>query len=269
MPSPFPGMDPYIEDEELWSDFHHGFIWCLAVALGNVLPKGLVANCEQRVYVLPRRSIIAPDVLLRPKNSESSSYTPKLRTGNTTVLERGQPQVVIEAYPEEIKESYITIRTKTDRLQIITIIEFLSPTNKSLYGEGQKKYLNKQDEILMSDTHLLEVDFLRGGAHTVSAPKEKLALYGTWDYLISLHKVTNRNHFSCWLNKIQESLPCIRVPLLEDMEDVLIDLQEVFNSTYDSGQFIEKIDYSKEPSTLFTDEEERWMDNLLREKGYR
>ena len=34
MPSPFPGMDPYLEDPSVWMDFHESFItyqWAAAV----------------------------------------------------------------------------------------------------------------------------------------------------------------------------------------------------------------------------------------------
>lgn len=38
MASPFPGMDPYLEDPAFWPDFHHRFLenWCDALA--DLLP---------------------------------------------------------------------------------------------------------------------------------------------------------------------------------------------------------------------------------------
>ena len=33
MPSPFPGMDPYLESREVFPDFHDSFIFCLREAI--------------------------------------------------------------------------------------------------------------------------------------------------------------------------------------------------------------------------------------------
>ncbi|MFA0775855.1 MAG: hypothetical protein THHGLFOP_001379, partial [Candidatus Fervidibacter sp.] len=50
MPSPFPGMDPFIEGQ-LWDDFHSRFVPELAAALmPKVRPKYLV-TVERRVYL--------------------------------------------------------------------------------------------------------------------------------------------------------------------------------------------------------------------------
>ena len=50
MPSPFPGMDPYLDDAALWSAFQRQFVACLH----HILLPGLVdryrARVGQRVY---------------------------------------------------------------------------------------------------------------------------------------------------------------------------------------------------------------------------
>ncbi|HEV2948984.1 MAG TPA: DUF4058 family protein, partial [Gemmataceae bacterium] len=33
MPSPFPGMDPFLEDPKLWPEFQHLLVTCLYQAL--------------------------------------------------------------------------------------------------------------------------------------------------------------------------------------------------------------------------------------------
>jgi hypothetical protein len=45
MPSPFPGMDPYLEDEALWPVFHHQLVTCLY----QILLPGLVDRYRARV----------------------------------------------------------------------------------------------------------------------------------------------------------------------------------------------------------------------------
>ncbi len=63
MRSPFPGMDPYLE--QFWGDVHHRLITYLSDAIQKQLPGDLRARVDERVYVEPedgngRR--IVPDV---------------------------------------------------------------------------------------------------------------------------------------------------------------------------------------------------------------
>jgi hypothetical protein len=61
MPSPFPGMDPFIEGQ-VWEDFHHRFIDEIAVAITPSLRPRYVARVEVQVYLEheaeERRSIV-------------------------------------------------------------------------------------------------------------------------------------------------------------------------------------------------------------------
>ena len=51
MPSPFPGMDPFLEDPGLWPDVHHALISELQAFLNQNLSKRYVARVEERVYL--------------------------------------------------------------------------------------------------------------------------------------------------------------------------------------------------------------------------
>src|SRR4051812_46416074 len=51
MKSPFPGMDPYIEDRRLWKDFHNHLIVRIKEAIADVLPKGYVVRTGARSYI--------------------------------------------------------------------------------------------------------------------------------------------------------------------------------------------------------------------------
>ena len=266
MPSPFPGMDPYIERKHSWRNFHTFFLTYLATKLNSLLPAEFGASCEGRIYVLPNQSMLYPDVRVH----QIKPIVKEPKNEYIAVLERGAPSGVIVEYPEELKERYIEIHTIGDEEErVVTIIELLSPTNKDTRSDGNELYKKKQDKILKSDINLLEIDFLRSGIHTIATPKYRLDLNGTWDYLVGLHRCTERYHYVYWFIKMQEFLPCVQIPLIEGVPDVIIDLQEVFNQVYDSTDYSRRIDYSKPPEILISDEEEIWMDNLLREKGYR
>ena len=50
MPSPFPGMDPFLEFQE-WEDFHYSFNAAIRDALSSRLAPRYLVRAERRVYV--------------------------------------------------------------------------------------------------------------------------------------------------------------------------------------------------------------------------
>jgi hypothetical protein len=64
VPSPFPGMDPYLETPDLWPDVHSNLIIGCQEALNHAIRPNYVARVELRVYISndddPVRQII-PD----------------------------------------------------------------------------------------------------------------------------------------------------------------------------------------------------------------
>ena len=110
MPSPFPGMDPYLETPRLWPDVHHALISEMQAALNSVLRQHYVARVELRVYITdqddPGMEVIVPDV----------------RIENSRMID------------DEIKEARIEIRRRESN-DLVTVIEVLSPANK-IRGAG-------------------------------------------------------------------------------------------------------------------------------------
>src|SRR5437868_6265649 len=187
MPGPFPGMDPYLEDPAVWQGVHNTFITYLWAALNAALPPQYAAQVEERYYVVhPDRQII-PDLTVRRWQPVTS--TPPAE-GSVAVAPAIaiDPPLVLKTLPFEVKETYINIVTLKERSRIVTTIEILSPTNKALGTEGWRLYKQKQEEVLASQTHLIEIDLLRQGEHTVAAPKAPLLREGHWDYIVSLHR---------------------------------------------------------------------------------
>lgn len=55
MPSPFPGMDPFLEDGRLWPDFHNTLVECLRETLQTALPPAYeVCVGERYIEILHR-----------------------------------------------------------------------------------------------------------------------------------------------------------------------------------------------------------------------
>ena len=66
MPSPFPGMDPYVEAEGFWRNFLFRYVPAMADAIAATLPERYIVRVEEDVYLhelsaQERRLIGRPD----------------------------------------------------------------------------------------------------------------------------------------------------------------------------------------------------------------
>ncbi len=263
MPGPFPGMDPFLESRSEWRDAHEGLITYIRDDLNRTLPRNYRAKIDEHVYVMPDRRPLVPDiaVLSRPA---------KFVRESTAVLESPDAPVHLSLPSDpEIRESFIEIVAVADMERPVTVIELLSPTNKTP-GRGRDEYLAKQYVILQSSTHLVEIDLLRAGADTAAAPRGVFAEQPeSAGYVVVLHRAGNGRNFEAWPWNVRERMPRIAIPLGPGEKDVVLDLQQIFDRNYDAGAYDRFLDYSKDPEPPLTGEDAEWMDALLREKGLR
>src|SRR5262245_61899907 len=107
MRTPFPGMDPYLEDPAFWSDFHARFVtyWCDYLA--DRLPDPYEARLNERVNLvaMPQETIklIYPDVALSQGPERAKGWG---GAGGTLLLE---PVNVPHAVFEEVRETRVEI----------------------------------------------------------------------------------------------------------------------------------------------------------------
>jgi hypothetical protein len=136
MPSPFPGMNPYLEQAEIGHDFHMRICPATAEMLTAQVRPAYIVMIDEHTFIqeLP---------------TESRTRFP------TVDLER---------------ITFVEIRDRAHR-QLVTVIEFLSPSNKKP-GPHHEQYLAKRAQILASPVHFVEIDLLRGGPRM---PLEDLA----------------------------------------------------------------------------------------------
>ena len=265
MPSPFPGMNPYLENPDFWTAFHNRFIFCVSAALNRALPGSYFADIEERVYILPDEKhtyIHDVGVTDRPQIGEN------LQRGGVALAAEVDAPFRVGFYLEDVHEPYLEIRSDKGRGPIVTAIELLSPTNKD-GNPGRESYLNKQADLLTSKTHFIEIDLLRAGTHTVAAPLELMPKKVERDYLVCLHRAGMGDSFDIWPNRLRNRLPRIAVPLEEGVPDVALDLQAVLNYCYDESSYERGLDYRSKPIPPLSPEDAAWADALLREKGLR
>ncbi len=174
MPSPFPGMDPYLEDPGLWPDVHHGLISEIQAVLNAQLRPKYHVRVEERVYISdendPGRAVIIPDLRIADRpGTEATSFQPS----GVATLEVAEPVEVTTLIDDEIHEARLEVVDRGLR-QVVTVIEVVSPTNKIHGSRGRDSYLKKRQEVMRSPSHWAEIDLLRAGVPLrVREPSER------------------------------------------------------------------------------------------------
>ncbi len=130
MPSPFPGMDPYLECTARWPTFHHQMILGVAEALQPSLGDRYRLRFAARVYKI-RQALF------------------------TSVVE------------DEHKESFVELRDRAaDKL--VTQIELSSPANRT-NAESRTAYLRQRAGSEKAGAHVVELDLVLEGSTLLAA----------------------------------------------------------------------------------------------------
>ncbi len=138
MPSPFPGMDPYLEHPKLWGYFQHQVLACLY----QILLPGLVDRYRARVGN-------------RTYTSEMALFTSIIKEDHT--------------------EEFIEVRNRTDG-RLVTLIEVVSPANKATPA-GRQAYLDQRKAGVTQRAGIVEIDLVLQGKPTLTFARDGLPDY--------------------------------------------------------------------------------------------
>ncbi len=228
------GVDPYIE-RQCWRDFHGEFIYTIrALLVPHLLPK-YVAQVEERVYVSSdsdddNRQQYQPDVSIVRESAESFSA----EGGVQTLI---KPELRTLPMPEEVKERYLAIYTREDR-ELVTVIELLSPTNKRPNSDGRREYLAKRQQIIQTTVNLVEIDLLLEGERMPTVePLPK------GDFYVFVARGNRRPVVEVYAWTLEKPLPTVPIPLLPEDPDVLLNLQQAYEQTFQRGRYDAIINY--------------------------
>ncbi|NJK67150.1 MAG: DUF4058 family protein [Microcoleus sp. CSU_2_2] len=265
MPSPFPGMDPYLEHPDFWQETHHWLISAIAASLvPQIRPKYEIA-IDKRIYEItdPNDSngdsllVGIPDVAIKRQ-----SNTPDVPTRSVTTVAIALPTMVKVPIPEKIKQAYLEVREMATK-QVVTAIEILSPVNKRS-GEGRMTYLKKRQSILGSLTHLVEIDLLRSWE---SMPTLNSSIKS--DYRVLVSRSDRRPFAELYAFNLRDSLPVFLLPLREEDVEPIVNLPELFAGVYDRAGYDYRIDYDRVPVPSLSEENLVWAKELLQAIGLR
>jgi hypothetical protein len=250
-------MDPYLEDQVAWSDFHIALIAYGRDALSVGLPDHYVARMGEQIRLVSPDAVVAvlyPDVALsrEPKSVRDPAHSAV--TGTMTVEPVTVP--LHKGELEEIRDTWIELR-KLPEFELVTVIEILSPTNKT--GVGRVEYLDKRDQYIDQPLNLVELDMLVGGRRL---PMQRPMPAG--DYYALIARTERRPNCDVYALSIRNPLPAIPIPLKAPDPDVLLNLGDVVSLAYDRGRYHRTIDYARPLELPLRPDDREWAEQLAR-----
>ena len=226
MPSPFPGMNPYLEQDDVWHDFHERFLPAAAEVIGAQAQPDYIVKIDEHIYVHelpfePRRLLGRADLAVIP----------------TRHLGESPPAVGLLDAPARVRipavdvehEAFIEIRDRRSR-ELVCVLEVLSPSNKRP-GPNREQYLAKRRQILNSPAHLVEIDLLCDGEAMPSEDRPSCT------YSVMVSRAGDRPVAGFWSIGLRDCLPMIPIPLRPPHTDARLDIQALLHRIYDAAGY--------------------------------
>lgn len=252
MPSPFPGMNPYLEQADVWHDFHQSFIPLIREILSAQVRPAYMVRVEEYLFIhelgeLERDRIGRSDVSVT-RNPAGGGVQTAGALPAAPSRSRWTPPVDVE------RHSFVEVRDRHDR-GLVTVIELLSPSNKRP-GADRTQYLAKRRQLWHSPAHLVEIDLLRG------YPRLPLDELPECDYSVMVSRAEKRPEVDLWPLRLRDRLPEIPVPLRPPDPDARLDLQAVLHRVYDAAGYEDYI-YGTDPEPPLAAADVAWAQQFV------
>jgi hypothetical protein len=249
-------MNPYLESPNAWRDFHESFLPRMRDVLNETLGENYFIRIEENLYIRhplddgKQLFAVADAAVMTPAITQPFES----RFASSAAVMTAPVQVAIPISMETDSEIYLEI-VEMHRDQVVTVIELLSPSNKSA-GENRRAYLLKRERILASDAHLVEIDLLRGGERL---PVEDLP---RCDYYALVSRADARPVADLWPLALRDRLPVIPIPLNPPDADILLDLQSLLDQVYDAAGYAKHI-YRHSPQPRLSANDSKWAEEII------
>ena len=269
MPSPFPGMDPYLEDPVFWRDFHGRLIYAISEALLDRLPGAYDTAVDEQVRLVevpPAESgpAVAKDVLpdvsvVRRAAADGWAGTPSGEPGGAGTATMVEPVTIVVPAEREERDRWIEIRHRPDDT-LVTVIEVLSPTNKN--SDGAAEYRAKRRALLRQKVNLVELGLLVGGRRL--EPPESLP---PGDYYALVSRAAHPGVRQAYGWRVRHPLPAVPVPLKAPDADVRLNLAAAFGDAYERGRYGRRLRYGRPPVAPLAEADAAWAEGVARRPG--
>ncbi|HXE56123.1 MAG TPA: DUF4058 family protein, partial [Tepidisphaeraceae bacterium] len=235
-------MDPWLE--RFWGDVHHRLITYACDQIQELLPEGLLARMQERVFLEFPESVgrtVYPDGRI-VETAPATPAAPPKAAGGVAVAE----PLLVHLQSEPLTEGFIEVVDPASKGRVISVLEILSPANKAP-GTGQSLYVQKQRELAAAGVSLVEVDLLRGGKRVTNAPPDILPRTHQTAYQACVRRATNSNVAEVYRIALREPLPNVGIPLRSQDRDVPLQLHQLLGEVYRRGRYGSSIDYREDP----------------------
>ena len=258
MPSPFPGMDPWLEGAR-WPGLHSELIVEIRRQLVPQLQPRyhpFIDQYQTRTLVSDLDIKIGPDVAISTVSSKP--MRPRSVGANAAEAKKRGPIAMTNSLTERTRQARILIRDM-ERRRLVTVIEILSPANKN--QPGREKYLQKWERILDNSVNLVELDLLRLGQRI-----PMLEPYPEGFYFILVSRARKRPHSEVWAIDLDDSLPDVPIPLLRQ-DAASVRLQYALDQCYELGGYQQIMNDRAELRPSLSSEWAAWCGERLRTAG--
>jgi hypothetical protein len=261
--NPFRGMNPYLERH--WGDVHASLVLYARNQLNRQLPGPLRARVEERLVVenpeTDEERAIRPDVKVYESPHAGAS------AGGVAVLAPPvidfEPDVIQLAESEPETTTYLKIIDPSTGGTLVTVIEFLSPSNKEPEGvKSGDQYRAKRDELKLGGVGLVEVDLLRDGERGFPEYDDRFGKCLRSTYAACLRRGWQMRRYEIYSFHLRDRLPRIRIPLRKQDQDVRLDLQALVDLVYEDGRY-DDIDYERPLSPPLSPDDAAWAKSLV------
>ncbi len=256
--SPFPGMDPYLE--QAWRDVHQRLcVYACDDLQGQIASAGLLARIDERLVVEQPEAIprsIYPDIRVVERQAGSPSGMVSVAAG-VALAER------VSIADEATEEAFIQILDARAGGRVITAIEFLSLTNK-LTGVSRDQYLSKQKELRNAGVSMVEIDLLRAGKPIVEVPTWRVAPERRTPYYAVVRRSWEPRQYDYCLLPLRERLLGIQIPLRQDEPEAVLNLQSLIDRVYQNGSYGLELNYTQAAIPPLESDDARWAEGLIR-----
>ena len=255
MPSPFPGMDPYLERN--WRDVHTTLVAESKRALNRQLPAGLFARIEERVGVEAatddggdRNGHLSPDVRVVSRDVRPSTLAAALAPLDAPF--RLLPTTV------PVIERYVRVIDADGRL--VSVVEFVSPSNK--VGRGLRRFRRNRIELLASGVHFVEIDLVRGGHWRRLMSPQRCSRRANSLYRAAVRRAGDRVGY-LYPVPLRQPLPDVPVPLRPTDPVASLPLQQLLLTVYADSRYDESVDYARPLDPPLDADDAAWAAALL------
>jgi hypothetical protein len=249
MPTPFPGMDPYLEQPNLWIQVHTGLILEIQKFLAPLLRPRYHLAIKQRTYL----SLLPLDAELMGIE-DISMQTSDGKDDNLAMVAKAVEGEL--PMPETVSERYLEIYD-TATSNVVTVIEILSPTNK-ITRDGRAQYERKRFKILASLINLVEIDLIRIGKPFAIKVKAQQN-----DYRIVISRSPQRPKADIYLFGIRDKIPDFPIPLLAGESEPVLPLNQILHDLYNVVGYDLAINYQQSIKPPLPEKEAQWIAQLF------